>query len=92
VLVAFVGILVLRAFELDALTPHVDPTVVLAVVAISIIVPVGISWKALMELLNRAPDSSVIKQATEIVDANLQDLPVQERFIRVGSRAANEWC
>jgi cation diffusion facilitator family transporter len=83
VLIAFVGILVLRAFDLDALTLYVDPTVVLVVVAISIVVPVRMSWKALMELLNRAPDSSVIKQVTEIVDASLQDLPVQERFIRV---------
>jgi predicted Co/Zn/Cd cation transporter (cation efflux family) len=36
-----------------------------------------------MELLNRAPDRSVVDQVTEIVDANVKDLPVQERFVRV---------
>jgi cation diffusion facilitator family transporter len=83
VLLAFAGMLVLRALGFDGLTPYVDPTVVLVVVAISVVVPIRMSWKALMELLNRAPDRSVVKQVTEIVDANLRELPVQERFIRV---------
>jgi predicted Co/Zn/Cd cation transporter (cation efflux family) len=83
VLLAFAGILLLRALGLDALTLYVDPTVVLLVVAISLVVPVRMSWKALMELLNRAPDRTVVKQVIDIVDANLADLPVQERFVRV---------
>ena len=83
VLLAFATILVLRALQLDAMTLYVDPTVVLAVVAISLVIPIRMSWKALMELLSRAPESDVVKQVTDIVDANLTDLPVQERFIRV---------
>ena len=82
-LVAFAGILLLRVMGLAALAPYVDPVVVLAVVAISIFVPVRMASRALMELLNRAPTKDVIRQVTDIVDANLTGLPVQERFIRV---------
>ena len=57
--------------------------VVLAVVLISIFVPVRMAWKALMALLNKAPTAAIVKQVTEIVDDNLAELPVQERFIRV---------
>jgi len=83
VLLAFACILLLRALRLDAMTLYVDPTVVLAVVAISLAVPIRMSSKALMELLSRAPEGDVVKQVTDVVDARLTDLPVQERFIRV---------
>jgi cation diffusion facilitator family transporter len=83
VLLAFAGILVLRALGLDAFAPYVDPIVVVTVVLISLGVPVKMAWKALMELLNRAPTRDIVAQVTEIVDANLVSLPVQERFIRV---------
>ena len=82
-LLAFAGIFLLRAIGLDALAPYVDPTVVLVVVTISIFVPVRMASNALMELLNRAPSKEVIQQVSEIVDANLTDLPVRERFVRV---------
>ena len=83
VLLAFVGIVLLRALGFESLAPYVDPTVVLVVVAISIIVPVRMASNALLALLNRAPKEHVVRQVTEIVDENLADLPVQERFIRV---------
>jgi predicted Co/Zn/Cd cation transporter (cation efflux family) len=83
VLLAFAGILVLRAFDLDALVPYVDPAVVLAVVLISFSVPVRMSWNALMSLLNRAPSSDIVRQVKDIVDASLAPLPVRERFVRV---------
>ena len=83
VLLAFGGIFVLRALGLGALAPYVDPVVVLAVVAISLSVPVQMAWKSLLALLNRAPTSDIIEEITNIVDANLTNLPVQERFIRV---------
>ena len=83
VLLAFVGIFVLNALKLNGLALYVDPTVVLAVVAISIAVPVRMSWNALMALMNRAPSSDILTQVTDIVDASLVNLPVQERFIRV---------
>ena len=83
VLLAFVGIIVLKQLELDRFVPYVDPAVVLAVVAISIAVPVRMAWGALMALLNKAPESEIVSQVTSIVDNALKDLPIQERFIRV---------
>ena len=83
VLLAFVGIFVLRALGLDALAPYVDPSVVLVVVLVSLGVPVRMAWRALMALLNRAPTEEIVEQVTNVVDANLAELPVQERFVRV---------
>ena len=83
VLLAFAGIFVLQATGLDALTPYVDPIVVITIVMISISVPVRMAYRALMALLNRAPTNEVIKQVTDIVDQSLHTLPVQERFVRV---------
>lgn len=83
VLLAFVGILVLRWLGQDKLTPYVDPIVVLTVIVISISVPVRMAWNALMELLNRAPTPEVLEEVRGIVDANLSELPLLERFIRV---------
>lgn len=83
VLLAFGGIFVLKALALDNFTPYVDPAVVLAVVAISIAVPVRMAWNAMMALMNRAPGNDILEQVTEIVDACVADLPVRERFIRV---------
>ena len=82
-LFAFGGIFLLRSVGLDALTPYVDPTVVLAVVTITIFVPVRMASNALMALLNRAPAEDVIQHVIEVVDATLTDLPVSERFVRV---------
>jgi cation diffusion facilitator family transporter len=82
VLLAFAGIFVLYALDLKAYAPYVDPIVVLAVVVISIGVPVRMAWAALMALLNKAPTGEIVRQVTEIVDETLSELPVQERFIR----------
>jgi cation diffusion facilitator family transporter len=83
VLIAFGGIFLFRLLGLDAIVPYVDPVVVLTVVVISLGVPVRMAWNALMELLNRAPPSGIVQEVTELVDAKLAGLPVQERFIRV---------
>jgi cation diffusion facilitator family transporter len=83
VLLAFVGIFVLHWLGLESLAPYVDPIVVLTVVVISISVPIRMAWKALMELLNRAPTAEVLEEVKGIVDANLSKLPVLERFVRV---------
>ena len=82
-LLAFVGIFIFRAIGWEEIVPYIDPVVVLCVVAISIGVPVRMAWNALMALLNRAPSRDVVKQVSEIVDASLSDLPVQERYVRV---------
>lgn len=83
VLLAFAGILILNEVGLEHWAPYVDPLVVLMVVVISIGVPVRMAWNALMALMNKAPGNDVVKQVTEIVDAGLAELPVQERFVRV---------
>ena len=83
VLIAFAGVFALQAIGLEEWVPYVDPTVVLAVVLISIAVPVRMAWQALMALMNRAPSPDIVKQVEELVDANLTELDVQERFIRV---------
>ena len=83
VLLAFAGIFVLRSLGLHAFVRYVDPTVVLAVVAVSLGIPVRMAWNSLMQLLNRAPASKVIGEVVDIVDMSLRDLPVKERFIRV---------
>ncbi|MEM8681485.1 MAG: cation transporter [Planctomycetota bacterium] len=82
-LVAFAGIFLFRAIGLQALAPYVDPTVVLAVVIITIFVPVRMASNALMEMLNRAPTKEVVQRVVDVVDASLSDLPVTERFVRV---------
>lgn len=83
VLLAFAGIFVLGSLGLEAAAPYVDPVVVLTIVLISIGVPVRMASSALMGLLNRAPSIDIVRQVTDIVDANLSELPVQERFVRV---------
>jgi len=67
---------VIRGTALEWLVPFVDPIVVLAVVLISIGVPVRMAWQALMELLNRAAPA-------EIVEACTTELPVRKSFVRV---------
>jgi predicted Co/Zn/Cd cation transporter (cation efflux family) len=83
VLLAFAGIVVLQTMGLDDAVPYVDPVIVLTIVLISIGVPVRMAKNALLGLLNRAPSSDVVQQVTDIVDANLAALPVEERFVRV---------
>lgn len=83
VLIAFAGIFLFQFLGLDSWARYVDPVVVLSVVAISLGVPVRMAWKALMELLNRAPTAPVVQEVTDIVDAQLEGLPFVERFVRV---------
>jgi cation diffusion facilitator family transporter len=83
VLLAFGAIFLIRGTSLEWLVPYVDPIVVLAVVLISISVPVRMAWQALMELLNRAASKEIVDQVTEIVDASTAELPVGQRFVRV---------
>ena len=82
VLLAFVGILVIRETALAFLVPYIDPVLVLIVILISISVPVRMAWQALMELLNRAPSDRIIDEVTDIVRRSTAHLPVQKLFIR----------
>jgi len=83
VLVAFAAIFLIRGTAFDWLVPYVDPIVVLAVVLISIGVPVRMAWQALMQLLNRAAPTEIVDQVTGIVDRCTAELPVRQRFVRV---------
>ena len=83
VLLAFVGVYLIQQTRFSHLTPYIDPILVLVVVLISISVPIRMAWKALMELLNRAPSPEVVQGVEEAVQASLKDLPVLESFVRV---------
>lgn len=83
VLVAFLGIFLIRGTPLEYLAPYVDPSVVLVVVLISISVPVRMAWQALMELLNRTPPEEIVQEVSQTVKACVADLPVQKLFVRV---------
>lgn len=82
VVVAFVGVVLLRDTQYAALASYVDPVVVIVVVAISIVVPIRMAWRALMELLNRAPAEAVSREVTAVVESATAALPVQELFVR----------
>jgi len=83
VLLAFLGVFLIQNTSYAYLTPYIDPLLVLTVVLISISVPIRMAWKALMELLNRAPSAAVVKSVEEVVAKSLGDLPVVEAFVRV---------
>lgn len=83
VLLAFVAVFFIQKTRFSHLTPYIDPLLVLTVVLISISVPIRMAWKALMELLNRAPSPEVVESVEAAVAASLQDLPVKESFVRV---------
>ncbi len=83
VLLAFSSILLLQDSAYAYLVPYVDPIVVVAVVLISLSIPVRMAWQALMELLNRAPPDEVTRQVKAIVEESTAHLPVTELFVRV---------
>lgn len=83
VLLAFLGIFIIRDTQFAAIVPYVDPVLVLVVVLISISVPVRMAWQSLMELLNRAPSAEIVREVEEVVGLCTGDLPVKELFVRV---------
>jgi cation diffusion facilitator family transporter len=83
VLLAFVGILIIKKTSLEYIVPYIDPSLVLIVVLISISVPVRMAWRALLELLNRAPSPEIIQQVDAIVKKRTSGLPIQSLFVRV---------
>ena len=83
VLLAFVGILLIKQTSLEYIVPYIDPSLVLIVILISISVPVRMAWQALMELLNRAPSPEIVQQVDDIVKKCMAGLPIQSLFVRV---------
>ncbi|MGW8370492.1 MAG: hypothetical protein ACWGPN_17665, partial [Gammaproteobacteria bacterium] len=78
----FGAIVLLRGTSYEWMTGYVDPVVVIVVVAISIGIPVRMAWRALMEMLNRAPPEAVSQEVRSIVEASTAGLPVQDLFVR----------
>lgn len=83
VLLAFLGIFLIRDTRFAAIVPYVDPSLVLVVVLISISVPVRMAWQSLMELLNRAPSEAIVREVEEIIGRCTSALPVEELVVRV---------
>ena len=83
VLLAFISVFVIQQTRYSHWTPYIDPLLVLTVVMISISVPIRMAWKALMELLNRAPSPAVVESVEAAVTESLKELPVVESFVRV---------
>jgi cation diffusion facilitator family transporter len=83
VLLAFVGIPLIKGTSLAFVAPYVDPSLVLVVALISISVPVRMAWQALMELLNRAPAPVIVQEVRQIIETCTADLEAKELFVRV---------
>lgn len=83
VLLAFIGVYAIEGTRLAFLSPYVDSSLVILVVALSVSVPVRMAWQSLMELLARAPQADVIEQVRSTIEAATADLPVQQIFLRV---------
>lgn len=85
VLLAFIGVLIIKDTGYTHLVPYVDPSVVLFVVVVSIAMPAREAWTALMQLLHRAPSQEVIDHVESVIKQAMQglDLPSHEIVVRV---------
>jgi len=83
VLAAFVLVYLLKETTLRPIVPYVDPGLVILVVAISISVPVRMSWGALLALLNRTPSQEILATARDVVKQELAHLPLRHLYVRV---------
>lgn len=83
VLLAFCLIPLARLLGWDAITPYVDPLLVTLVVLICLGMPVRLAWRAVMELLDRAPPVHVTHPVREAIDRSLAPLPVKTLYVRM---------
>lgn len=83
VLAAFAGAFILARIGADRAVPYVDPVITLVVCVLGISIPVRMSWKALMELLNRAPSPEIIAAVRRVVEECLRDIPSTHRYLRI---------
>jgi len=91
VLLAFVAIWMIEGSPYEHIAPYIDPVLVLLVVLISLSVPIRMAWTALMSLLNRAPPPEITEQVTTIISNSLEQLPVNELFVRVIQPGRVRW-
>lgn len=73
----------IRNTSLRFLVPYVDPVLVLIVCSVTIMVPIRMSWSALMELVNRTPSPQVLASVRKITEKTLANLPVTKTSVRV---------
>ncbi|MCC5858113.1 MAG: cation diffusion facilitator family transporter [Ectothiorhodospiraceae bacterium] len=83
VLLAFCLIPLARLVGWDAITPYVDPLLVTLVVVICLGMPVRLAWRAVMELLDRAPPAQVTQPVREAIDRSLASLPLKRVYVRM---------
>lgn len=87
VLLTFCAVPVVEAMDWPEAAPYVDPSLVIVVVLISLAVPVRMAWRALIELLNRAPPPEVrdpIVATINDVLSHLHARKIRIRMIRPG--------
>jgi cation diffusion facilitator family transporter len=75
VAVAFLAVVLLEGGEWAWLAPYADPVVVIALALLSLPIPLGIIRANWGQLLGRAPDAEVQREAASRVDEALAGLP-----------------
>lgn len=83
VLVAFLCVYLVQGTSLKFISPYVDPTLVIAIVMITVSVPVKMAWTAVMEFLNRAPAPDVVLKVKDTLETVLRPLPLQAIQLRI---------
>ncbi|EPC03498.1 hypothetical protein L861_18335 [Litchfieldella anticariensis FP35 = DSM 16096] len=83
VLLAFCVIPVLDFFKWPLLIPYVDSVLVIAVVLLCLGVPVRMASRAILELLNRTPSSSLSVPVRAAIDRALAELPARRVHVRM---------
>lgn len=91
VLLTFLCILIIQGTSLHFLVPYIDPILVIIIITISISVPIRMAYMALMELLNRAPSTEVIKEVQSAVEEKTRDLPIKNMSIRIIQPGRNRY-
>ncbi|MDZ7749735.1 MAG: cation transporter [Halofilum sp. (in: g-proteobacteria)] len=74
---------VFEAIGWRAAAHYIDPVLVAAVVILFLGVPIRLAHGSILELLNRAPPSTIEGPVTRAIDAVLDRLPVTERYVRM---------
>lgn len=83
VLLAFCAVPAVEAMGWSRAVPYVDPLLVTAVVLISLGIPVRMAWRAVVELLNRAPPPEERAPIVATVKEVLADLPASAVYVRM---------
>ena len=83
VLVTLLVVFLIRDTSLRFMVNYVDPLLVCIIGGVSLGVPVRLSWKALMGLLNRTPSPELLAAVRATVQDALAGLPVKRLTVRV---------